>query len=101
MEILDASRVAHRPAANPAGVQVTPTDAGGRDRLDDALAVAKSAYVQQFPTSRSHHLRALGVMPGGNTRSVLFNNPFPIVMTKGLGNRLWDCDGNEYVSTSG
>ncbi|KAH8891140.1 acetylornithine aminotransferase [Thozetella sp. PMI_491] len=40
-------------------------------------------------------------MPGGNTRSVLFNEPFPIFMKTGKGNRLWDYDGHEYVDFVG
>ena len=96
MEVLGTGYSAQQSISKSTSVRATPRDIGRSTRsLEDALAIAKSAYVQSFPTSKSHHLRALGVMPGGNTRSVLFNEPFPIVMTKGLGNRLWDCDGNE------
>jgi glutamate-1-semialdehyde 2,1-aminomutase len=40
-------------------------------------------------------------MPGGNTRSVLFYEPFPLVMTRGRGCRLWDADDHEYVDFLG
>lgn len=36
------------------------------------------------------------VIPGGVQHNLAFNYPFPIVMTKAKGNRLWDIDGNEY-----
>jgi glutamate-1-semialdehyde 2,1-aminomutase len=37
------------------------------------------------------------VLPGGDTRTSTFFRPFPIVMERGDGFRLWDVDGNEYV----
>ena len=36
-------------------------------------------------------------MPGGNTRSVLFYEPFPLVMSGGNGCFLDDLDGHRYV----
>ena len=36
------------------------------------------------------------VIPGGVQHNLAFNYPFPIVMVKAKGNRLWDIDGNEY-----
>lgn len=33
---------------------------------------------------------------GGVQHNLAFNYPFPIVMTKAKGNKLWDIDGNEY-----
>ena len=36
------------------------------------------------------------VIPGGVQHNLAFNYPFPIVMTKAKGNRLYDIDGNEY-----
>lgn len=41
--------------------------------------------------------RACEVMPGGTTRSVAWHPPYPIVIERGEGARLWDVDGNEYV----
>ena len=35
-------------------------------------------------------------LPGGNTRTVLFYEPFPLSMAKGEGARLRDLDGHEY-----
>src|SRR5258706_4304240 len=36
-------------------------------------------------------------MPGGNTRSAIHVDPFPLTMVRGEGSRLWDLDGHEYV----
>jgi len=40
-------------------------------------------------------------MPGGNTRSVLFNGPFPFRVEQGEGCRITDSDGITYVSMIG
>ena len=36
-------------------------------------------------------------MPGGNTRSAIHIDPFPLTMARGEGAWLWDIDGHEYV----
>jgi glutamate-1-semialdehyde 2,1-aminomutase len=40
-------------------------------------------------------------MPGGNTRTVLFYDPFPLSIARGEGCRLWDADGHEYIDFLG
>ncbi len=69
--------------------------------LDAALAEAREAYVAARPKSAAIHVRAREVMPGGNTRSVLFYTPFPTAMARGEGCRLWDVDGREYLDLLG
>lgn len=46
----------------------------------------------------SHRLfeRARKVMPGGNTRTTVYIDPFPIYAARGEGCRVWDVDGNAY-----
>jgi glutamate-1-semialdehyde 2,1-aminomutase len=66
--------------------------------LEKAVAKAKIIYASRRPASKSFHEKAIQTMPGGNTRSVLYNNPFPVCMKKGEGNRLWDHDGIELVT---
>ena len=51
--------------------------------LDVALAEAREQYAAARPASARIHLRARGVLPGGNTRSVLFYTPFPTAMVAG------------------
>ena len=36
------------------------------------------------------------IIPGGVQHNLAFNYPFPIVVTKASGNKLYDIDGNEY-----
>jgi glutamate-1-semialdehyde 2,1-aminomutase len=47
--------------------------------------------------SRGYADRARKSLPGGVTASVKYFEPYPIVMRKAKGARLWDVDGNEYV----
>src|SRR4051812_1067165 len=69
--------------------------------IEAALAEAREAYAARRPRSAAIHARAREVMPGGNTRSVLFYTPFPTAMVRGEGCRLWDADGREYLDLLG
>ncbi|WP_395610377.1 aspartate aminotransferase family protein [Pseudomonas sp. B22129] len=54
-------------------------------------------YIRANPNSARQLEWAARVMPGGNTRSVLFYEPFPLVMTGGTGCFLDDLDGHRYI----
>ena len=65
------------------------------------LAEARERFVAANPNSLAAHVEAAAVMPGGNTRTVLFHTPFPLTMVRGEGCRLWDADGHQYVDLLG
>lgn len=69
--------------------------------IDAALTEAKEAYVARNPKSLARYVEATAVMPGGNTRTVLHYNPFPLAMERAQGCRLWDMDGHEFVDFLG
>ena len=69
--------------------------------LDSALAEAKEAYVARNPRSLARFVEATAVMPGGNTRTVLFYAPFPLGFAGGVGARLADLDGHSYIDFLG
>lgn len=69
--------------------------------LDQALAAAVERYRNRHPASARQLELAAEVLPGGNTRSVLFQTPFPLVMLRGEGCRLWDADGHEFLDALG
>lgn len=69
--------------------------------LAAALAEAERRYVERNPGSRAAIDRARSYLPGGNTRSVIFYPPFPIVIARSEGARIWDLDGHEYVDFLG
>jgi glutamate-1-semialdehyde 2,1-aminomutase len=62
-----------------------------------ALAEAEELYRARNPKSLAQHREACEAMPGGNTRSAIHVDPFPLTMVRGEGARLWDLDGHEYV----
>ncbi len=53
-------------------------------------------YPDAMAQSRRLFERARKVMPGGNTRTTVFIDPFPIYAVRGEGCRVWDADGNVY-----
>jgi glutamate-1-semialdehyde 2,1-aminomutase len=65
--------------------------------IEAALDEAKRDYIERHPASLAHHQTAARVMPGGNTRTVLFTDPFPVTLARGARARLWDIDGHEYI----
>src|SRR3954452_24562373 len=54
-------------------------------------------YPDHKSASRQMHDRALASLPGGNTRTTVFMQPYPIYAARGEGCRVWDVDGNEYI----
>jgi glutamate-1-semialdehyde 2,1-aminomutase len=69
--------------------------------LTCALAEEISAYVARNPRSRDRFAEATSVMPGGNTRTVLYHEPFPLSIVRGRECRLWDADDHEYIDFLG
>jgi glutamate-1-semialdehyde 2,1-aminomutase len=53
-------------------------------------------YLARTPRSRALYERATASIPGGSTRTTVFNPPYPPYMASGDGLRTWDVDGNEY-----
>jgi len=62
-----------------------------------ALAEAEELYRARNQKSLVQHRAACAAMPGGNTRSAIHVDPFPLTMARGEGARLWDIDGHEYI----
>src|SRR6202011_4415243 len=62
-----------------------------------ALAEAEEHYRARNPKSLAQHRAACAALPGGNTRSAIHVDPFPLRMVRGEGARLWDRDGHGYV----
>src|SRR5919206_389421 len=73
----------------------TVLDLGGQ--VDEALR----DYVERNPESRRLHEERAQFMPGGNTRSVIHVDPFPLTVVRGEGARMWDADGHEYLDFLG
>src|SRR6516225_3526474 len=65
--------------------------------IEAALAEAEELYRARNPKSWDQHRQACGAMPGGNTRSAIHVDPFPLTIVRGEGAGLWDIDGHEYI----
>ncbi len=65
--------------------------------LDDAVADAAARYAAANPASAARHAAAKAALPGGNTRAVLYYDPFPLAMAGGAGARVTDLDGHTYL----
>lgn len=70
-------------------------------KIDAALAEAKQTFATNRPQTKALHERASTVMPGGNTRTVLFTAPFPIRVEKAAGSTVTDIDGHSYLDLLG
>lgn len=66
-----------------------------------ALADAREQYLRRNPHSGDLHARACQSMPGGNTRSALYWDPFPLYVERSHGCRLHDVDSHEYLDALG
>ena len=65
--------------------------------LKHAINDAQARYIAANPLSKAADRKAERFMPGGNTRSVLHYDPFPVTMVKGDGADLIDLDGQRYA----
>ncbi len=71
------------------------------DALKQAIEDARSRYASLNPLSQAADKDAERYFPGGNTRSVLHFEPFPLTMVAGDGAELTDLDGHRYVDFVG
>jgi len=71
------------------------------ESLNKAIADARARYASANPLSLAADKSAEQYMPGGNTRSVLHYEPFPLTMVAGEGAELVDLDGHRYVDFVG
>ncbi len=65
--------------------------------MPDALQREIDRYTQANPKSAALHERAAKVMPGGDSRNSIWWPPFPVYVTSGRGQYVYDADGHEIV----
>ena len=71
------------------------------EALNQAIADARARYATANPLSMAADKKAESNLPGGNTRTVLHYEPFPLTMVSGEGAELIDLDGHHYVDFVG
>ena len=69
--------------------------------MDNAIKEARTRYADRRPKTRALHERAQEFLPGGNTRSVLYHDPFPLRIDRAWDSILQDIDGHQYVDLLG
>src|SRR3989475_821905 len=76
-----------------------------RDRVQrgDRMSMEKELheYTAKTVRSRALHEEALAVMPGGNSRTTTFFDPYPFYIQRGQGAHIWDADGNDRLDFNG
>jgi glutamate-1-semialdehyde 2,1-aminomutase len=58
-------------------------------------------YLRRTKASKARHESARNFLPGGDTRTTVFFEPYPTCMDRGVGCRLYDVDGNVYLDFLG
>lgn len=61
--------------------------------LQTALGAARSRYIASNARSKALHEEAINVLPGGNTRTILHTDPFPIYIKHGKAHQVTSEDG--------
>lgn len=69
--------------------------------IEEAYKRAERSFVDRNPKSKAIYERATESLPGGNTRTSIFYQPFPVSISRAEGARLYDADGHEYVDLLG
>jgi glutamate-1-semialdehyde 2,1-aminomutase len=71
------------------------------EAINHAIEDARLRYESANPLSQAADESAARYLPGGNTRTVLHYEPFPLTMVRGDGAELTDLDGHRYVDMVG
>jgi glutamate-1-semialdehyde 2,1-aminomutase len=61
----------------------------------------EAEYTSKTGRSRSLHEQAVAVMPGGNSRTTTFFDPYPFYVERGQGAHVWDADGIDRLDFNG
>lgn len=69
--------------------------------LAQAVQAAHDRYHAANPRSLAQHQQAARVLPGGNTRTVLFGAPFPLTLVSAEGCHVTSLDGTTYLDVLG
>src|SRR5262245_65895512 len=69
--------------------------------LGEIIAEQERIFAERQPRSREAATRAAGSLAGGVTSSWQITAPQPVWLSHGLGSKVYDVDGNEYVDLHG
>jgi glutamate-1-semialdehyde 2,1-aminomutase len=66
-------------------------------KLTELIGTTKENYIKRTQRSGEAYLQAKQYFPGGDTRSVVFYQPYPTYITRGSGAVIYDLDNNNYI----
>jgi glutamate-1-semialdehyde 2,1-aminomutase len=69
--------------------------------LDELITSEQQMFMERAPKATAMAARAAESLAGGVTSSWQISEPQPIWIDRGLGPRVWDVDGNQYVDLHG
>jgi glutamate-1-semialdehyde 2,1-aminomutase len=73
--------------------------------LDAQLGKVRDLVIREYqrrtPESALAHQAARAIMPGGDTRTTTYFEPYPLYMERGIGCHLFDLDGSTYLDLLG
>ncbi|WP_250523607.1 MULTISPECIES: aminotransferase class III-fold pyridoxal phosphate-dependent enzyme [unclassified Caballeronia] len=72
-----------------------------KSAIESEVEVAKKRYAAHNPRSAALYAKAKEHMPGGNTRTALHFEPFPLYVERSEGARIRSVDGQEYLDLLG
>jgi glutamate-1-semialdehyde 2,1-aminomutase len=70
-------------------------------RAKDIAARETERLLDRTPASAALFRRAARSLPAGVTSNFQAHDPYPVYLDRGLGSRVWDVDGAEYVDFHG
>lgn len=70
------------------------------EKLRGLLEASIARYSERNETSRALHEQATKALPGGNTRTVLHTDPFPLYVKSAKGHQVTSEDGQTYASNT-
>jgi glutamate-1-semialdehyde 2,1-aminomutase len=89
------------PLSSPGAADPDQAVAATGDAVDRAVAEARARYADSRPASAATQAEAARWLPGGNTRTVLYFDPFPFRVARAWDCHLEDVDGHVYVDLLG
>jgi glutamate-1-semialdehyde 2,1-aminomutase len=69
--------------------------------LDDLIQEEERRFLERAPQAGTYADKASQYLPGGVTSSWQISRPRPIWIDRGVGSKVWDVDGNEYIDYHG
>src|SRR5499433_1987467 len=91
----------HSPARGGQDGPVQDLPARAPVDLGRVIAEQERIFIRRQPKSASMATRARGSLAGGVTSSWQITAPQPVWLSHGLGSKVYDVDGNEYVDLHG